>query len=1495
MKLKIIGCLFALLTTIGGQLNAQSRQLHKECLQTVSAPFGSNVSLNSTDIPAINKANYKITKGRAIIKVYLSDAFGNYPFGDQNFAVNVDLGINLTNSPNSAPTITAANSTLVFNNTSPEKLVYVDLPYQHVPSVASSDPYTNDNFAIAISPVLSNLTATSPLTTAEVSAALRVDVCFELEYEIDIRNGTNWATQLSPESVAQHNGSKQYKLTWKTGSIEYPQYELQLLRLENTLLGAPENEYDVKTNVDWTKSLSIELSHTNLIEEANGNFSYVLTIPQGSGYYVWRIRPIGNYYSRGIANNRNWGQWSSSNLTNEIRFTENSDFSVYKDAFYYEDIDEDKNYVYGRVFTEEGKTHESFTYADGMLRSKQAQSYLPSQNKTIVTQTIYDLQGRPAISVLPTPTDGQPSGFKQDFVKDPNGNAYKIENFDTDTKLNNPDAMTGDTYDYYSDNNTAEPYVPSSEDGSTGTGYPYSRSQYSTDGNSYVKVQSGVGPTHMIGKDPNGDDKVTEKYFEKASEDELLRIFGEEAPRADVVIKEYTKDPNNITSVVYRNVKTGQVLATCLAVSDQDGDGDQSSGDSDESLEGLDSENGTNPDDDATFDIEDLLDKNDFTTEGFVSTSQMYLVEPTAVNFSYTPVCAQPEVCGETVITNFEVSFYLYSIEDLSTNLIDAAVLGQGSAGQSAQAIDVTTLCAATGNSPITFNINPLEEGEYVFKKVLKPIGTELIEKIEDKVEDLSLALIPLTALTTILLQRVKENSDWATFYDCVDCFASLWNGQQNLTLSDYTPQNPSSPNTSLADCILQYYPDLEFKFEDLSTSLGTGITTSVTYTQNPSHYYINYSVYAGTSCEQTGSLDFPVQDKPLYSCESGGQFEFNGVYYNFPPFVEYFALTLEDFVRDVNTDIEDVFPGYNLNKTDVINYLNNPTSTAYSINDNDFNKMVWHMMFDKYVYGQIKRVTPTASNVLGLEYYDEDAQTPAWVVFNPSTHLKTQYNCNDLWKCWASLIDSYEPLLDAYANGDVFPNPADNYANSIDEANGGNSDEHNNALLENMPWIVRLFLGGTSANILSNLRDPNDPDYQGIDLSAANLEIKNVSHLFLECSGYKIASIIDPRLLSTPYPPASATTFYNDCASVINSNYTIFGGGTVNGYTTFQYHNLDIPHIGNYSITAPSDLFATGANNEVEDYFLTRSSSSLDSKDLPYTFSPIYAFKYFEYFDGTPTNGCKACEVQFCYEARDYQSQDGFCGAQDCTNGHDVWSSNQRYVFYQCVKRADVLNNPPMDNGEIVTEGGNPIDCEQAAFDYAASFDAELALESPEIIPNPLIRGCYKACIDRKDEFRAKLIYALEQRCYVIGGCTADGTSISFADIDYIVEQLVADCAGQCQAELEAVSDVGCNMLNGTNLTYCDLRNGTPCQLFIIEQMKAWDFDLDLPNAMTPCTPSPEYTNLIDLYDNHAGSAENPMGNCNGPETEFSSEGNQEQNYSPVRSLPTITVPNQP
>ncbi len=600
---------------------------------------------NSTDFcPAINHVignpsfspcldfSYPQDYGR--FELILSLDFGeDYDLGNE--PVSASLEVNVIFSDGS-PCLQIPETYYPFDNPGQETMVSATLeidqnqPEQYFP--IGNRVLTSDIRNIGIEVVSYNVSGGQPATNA---------VRFKLEYRPKILiKPLVYPTNLS----ATHQGGDVYEFSWTNScNVGMPGHELQLLHLVNRT-NMPGNNYGsgdpISAPVDWSKSLTIPM---------DGSQSNIkLSVAEGPGYYAWRVRPIGNV-SGGHASASDWGTWSDHSGVVDGSTVNPSQLSV-PYVFEFDPIDADKNFIYSRAFVEGDGVNtpirigENMTYANGLNQVQQQQSHLNGQDQIITTQTLTDLAGRPSLTTLPVPLSGQSFlAYKDGFLQKDNGGTLRAEDYDLGSNVGNPPHVELDDDTYYESNSDATiPYAQ---------GYPFSRTIHYPDGGDRPMRQSGPGDVHRL---RSSEDRTVRINYANVTENELIRVFGDEAPDAATVYKVITTDPNASASVQYVEM-TGKTIATCL-----------SSSGGNPRLISLDSEPEV-PDFDVTGIIEELGYQGSYARMG---SQTLVLTQETTVtfNFSLTPktvesACTELGICKTC---DYEVEILLVSVDDPS-------------------------------------------------------------------------------------------------------------------------------------------------------------------------------------------------------------------------------------------------------------------------------------------------------------------------------------------------------------------------------------------------------------------------------------------------------------------------------------------------------------------------------------------------------------------------------------------------------------------------------------------------------------------------------------------------------------------------------------------------------------------------------------------------------------------------------------------------------------
>ncbi len=472
----------------------------------------------------------------------------DYEFGSNAFSLTVPVQINAVDQQSNYYNW---STSLTITEVMPENVYKIDFTSLH----KEINPFGIDQFDVSIQ----NFSTTGWSADATVDAYLHLDkyvtldVFYTEELRVQARDEVAPADPVIVTAPVNPMGNPTL-FSWQAecSGDRFPSYQLQLLRLFNV---DPANRYDektVKAVVDWKRALTIETG-TSATSQA-------LTLAEGRGFYIWRVRPIGNWFEGGAGDSRNLGVWTPTpgvalDPADGKWYVTLSEGDHPEYAFFYEQFDDDKNWAYQRSFTEGLRIHEGMNYATALLQGRQNQVYSETDNVVLAGQTVLDYSGRPALQSLIAPLEGQNALGYRPWLLRTQGEVYSAKHFDVDYR--NPAPLDdGDIHNYYSDNNP-DLTVPGAQ------GYPFVRSVALSDGSGRPRELGREGPAHRIGADHSN--KI---FYATPAEEELLALFGDETPAVSSVEKIIEFDPNGTASISYLSRVSGKVLATCLAKMD---------------------------------------------------------------------------------------------------------------------------------------------------------------------------------------------------------------------------------------------------------------------------------------------------------------------------------------------------------------------------------------------------------------------------------------------------------------------------------------------------------------------------------------------------------------------------------------------------------------------------------------------------------------------------------------------------------------------------------------------------------------------------------------------------------------------------------------------------------------------------------------------------------------------------------------------------------------
>lgn len=218
-------------------------------------------------------------------------------------------------------------------------------------------------------------------------------------------------------------------------------------------------------------------------------------------------------------------------------------------------------------FSEEGKLKSVVHYFDGTMKQRQSVTKDNITTSTVISETMYDHQGRPVISVLPAPTQAKVIQFTPLINRALNapGSEYSKDLYDG---LNSVSAYCNTAAPGISkDTGASKYYSPDNPLGAAGFNrfipdaelFPFTETKYTQDNTGRIAAQSGVGKDFRL-----GSNHETKYYYGTPSQADLDALFGTDAGYASHYQKNMVRDANGQYSVSYVDMK-GRTVATALA------------------------------------------------------------------------------------------------------------------------------------------------------------------------------------------------------------------------------------------------------------------------------------------------------------------------------------------------------------------------------------------------------------------------------------------------------------------------------------------------------------------------------------------------------------------------------------------------------------------------------------------------------------------------------------------------------------------------------------------------------------------------------------------------------------------------------------------------------------------------------------------------------------------------------------------------------------------
>ena len=547
------------------QYTPRIERISGDTLYGVSIVEGSALSVSFASMPAPEHCGQLcLSRAMLVVTFSLNGRFGRYVYGRPIAEASTDLtveGYSLDILQWSLDPIEAMAISGTATSTKPVATIVLDVTEYSDLACTSLSPTSND-IVITIDAI-----DTTGLTSEMVDSLVLTAELIQ-EYRILPYEGATLScpSEIYVKSPTIADTTHPVRLTWQVADGTtpcpdlYPSFEVEVLRLYNT--NPTYRDADTKTQsvVDWKQAQRfITYGPATFID---------FTLAEGTGYYVWRVRPIGNYYPGGIANEKNWGCWSNAPAQGtaisivslpDMDSKQDTEFGGSKPLFFYRQFDRDKNWTFNRAFVEDtdGRTGiaEGITYASRLLQPLQVQTPVSTTGDVMVQQTVLDYEGRPLLTTLAAPkarTGTAPAMLQ--YVANLTTTSSTPPDFRArhfDSLVGSTSVMNGVLNDYWSNSN-ANTSVPSAG------GYPYQRTVLSNDPLGRTIEQSAAGSVHKI-----GSGKTVRTSYGPASDRELVTMFGIDAPLDSAVSRMATTDQNGVTSVAYVRFD-GKTIATCL-------------------------------------------------------------------------------------------------------------------------------------------------------------------------------------------------------------------------------------------------------------------------------------------------------------------------------------------------------------------------------------------------------------------------------------------------------------------------------------------------------------------------------------------------------------------------------------------------------------------------------------------------------------------------------------------------------------------------------------------------------------------------------------------------------------------------------------------------------------------------------------------------------------------------------------------------------------------
>jgi len=329
--------------------------------------------------------------------------------------------------------------------------------------------------------------------------------------------------------------------------------------------------YEYEVELAWLDKYAQDFSAPEM-DRVFGEFGWSFTLSQSwtdidliypEGKLFYRVRPVGRHAIEQIGGVKSikTGLWSEIGSI----LIEGGSISAFEP---------DRIWQRNVTYAEEGKKKEVVSYMDALLRGKQVQTNLNTDQTTLVAETYYDSESRPVLNILPVPLRKNHLKYEPDLaVVNTSSGIRPLLKTDFEQREQPGLSTHAGAAKYYSSANpfkgldtyTNIDLLPSAEkEGDPSEAYVAALIQYKRDNTGRVSISGGIGEAFRVGSTATAGIHPTRYIYGDADKTELRRLFGASVWDARQYTKELIIDPNGQLSYSYKDI-AGRIVATSLA------------------------------------------------------------------------------------------------------------------------------------------------------------------------------------------------------------------------------------------------------------------------------------------------------------------------------------------------------------------------------------------------------------------------------------------------------------------------------------------------------------------------------------------------------------------------------------------------------------------------------------------------------------------------------------------------------------------------------------------------------------------------------------------------------------------------------------------------------------------------------------------------------------------------------------------------------------------